>query len=103
MTDRNWKDLSKKTLELEEGEFFLLSNPEYPLDILPEGAALHRYEDPVVGGDETPTTKEIRTFFWSQRKERRLTRPTAVIWRKGNTFGLGAITPQAALERLGNG
>lgn len=100
---RDWKDLSKKALELEDGKQMLLSNPEFSLDTLPEGAVAHRYEDAVVGGEEAPSSKDIRAFFWSNRKNRRLTRPTATVWRQGNTFGLGAVTLTAALERLGNG
>jgi len=101
--DRNWKELSKKASDLEEGAYFLLSNPEYPLDNLPESAAHYRYEEPVVGGDTAPTSKDLRTFFWENRRNRRLTRPTATVWRQGNTYGLGAVIWTATLERLTNG
>lgn len=100
---RNWKDLSKKAAGLEEGSYFLLSNPEYSLDTLPDEVVHHRYEEPVVGGDTPLTPKELRSFFWQNRRNRVLTRPTATVWREGNTYGFGAVVLRSVLERLSNG
>lgn len=99
---RDWKVLSKRASKMESGSSFLLSNPEYELSGLPLGAVALHFEEPVVGGEDL-SPKDIRSFLWENRKSRRLTRDRATIWRDGDTFGLGVITTEKALERLNNG
>lgn len=99
---RNWKQISKIASSMEDGDL-LLSNPEFSLEELPAGARPFRFEAPVVGGEEVPSSKELRSFLWENRKNRKVTRDTATIWRQGNVYGLGAITLDRAFERLTNG
>lgn len=99
---RDWKKISKMASEMEEGAL-LLSNPDYALSELPEGAAIVEFEAPVVGGKTSPTAKEIRSFLWENRKERKLTRDRAILWKKANQFGLGVVTSSQVLERLTHG
>ena len=101
--DRDWKSISKQASEMEPDSLMLLSNPGYDTTLLPEGSVAVSFEEPVVGGEDPPTKKQIRSFFWENRKNRSLLRDRATIWRKGNIYGLGVVTTKQAMERLENG
>jgi hypothetical protein len=95
---RDWKEISKKVLSF-EGDL-LLSNVDFPLESLPEGAAIHRYKDNTLPLNEDLTAKDIRSFLWDKRKDRKLVRDRATIWKDEESIGLGVVTTSEALERL---
>jgi len=96
--NRDWKNISKKVMESEGN--ILVSNPDYPLEELPNEAVIHRYDDKTLNVKEDLSAKDIRSFFWENRKERQLTRDRAVVWRDNERVGFGVVTTERALERL---
>jgi hypothetical protein len=97
---RDWKTISRLSLELNTGDSLLIDNTDFDLGKLPKGAEVYRFEKPEVGGDETPSAKDLRTFFWDNRKNRSLTRDRAIVWREGNRFGLGVVTTSQTVKRI---
>jgi|DEB0MinimDraft_3_1074331.scaffolds.fasta_scaffold447534_1 hypothetical protein len=95
---RDWKSISKKVVESEGN--ILVSNPDFPLEELPEEAVIHRYENNILDAKDGLSAKDIRSFLWKNRKERQLTRDRAVLWRDNNRVGFGVVTTERALERL---
>lgn len=98
--NRDWKKITKKIHSKDSSEV-LLSNPDFDFDSLPEGARVYRFPTPVIGIDAP--LKELRSFLWSQRKNRSVVRDRALVWRDDTHYGLGVVTTDAVLERLSNG
>jgi hypothetical protein len=99
-TDRNWKAISNKAFSMDNGESVILSNVDFDMSTLPDGAVIHKFDSPTVDVKSISSPKSMRTFFWGIRKDRSILRDRAIVWKEDGVLGVGVITTDRVMDRI---